>query len=99
MCTSSNKYIDRKPNLALGDFKKTIKVVFENCPELEMDGNDVKITYKLSEFEIKNIFGTTEMALLDCSGMTDEEIDEIVDAFNAIPEEYIVDCGCIKNEQ
>lgn len=39
---------------------------------------------KLSDSEIKNIFGTTELAMFDCGDMTDEEINKIVDEFNSI---------------
>ena len=45
-----------------------------------------ELKLKLSDSEIKNIFGTTELAALDCSNMTDEEINRIVDEWNEIPE-------------
>ena len=45
-----------------------------------------ELKLKLSDSQIKNIFGTTELAMLDCSDMTDEEIDNIVDKWNEIPE-------------
>lgn len=45
-----------------------------------------ELKLKLSDSQIQNIFGTTELAMLDCSDMTDEEIDKIVDKWNEIPE-------------
>ena len=41
-----------------------------------------ELKLKLSDSQIKNIFGTTELAMLDCSDMTDEEIDK----WSEIPE-------------
>lgn len=45
-----------------------------------------ELKLKLSDSQIKNIFGSTELAMLDCSDMTDEEIDKLVDKWNEIPE-------------
>ena len=45
-----------------------------------------ELKLKLSDSQIKNIFGTTELAMLDCSNMTDEEIDKL----NKIPELQII---------
>lgn len=45
-----------------------------------------ELKLKLSDSQIKSIFGTTELAMLDCSDMTDEEIDKLVDKLNEIPE-------------
>lgn len=47
---------------------------------------DLKL--KLCDSEIENIFGTTELAMLDCSDMTEEEINRIIEKFNSIPEVY-----------
>lgn len=45
----------------------------------------IEIKRKLSLSEIESIFGTTDIGMLDCSDMTDEEIDRIVEEFNNIP--------------
>ena len=45
----------------------------------------IEIKRKLTLSEIENIFGTTDIGILDCSDMTDEEIDRIVEEFNSIP--------------
>lgn len=49
-----------------------------------------ELKLKLCDSEIKNIFGTTELAMLDCSNMTEEEIDRIVDKWNGIPPLHII---------
>ena len=41
-----------------------------------------ELKVKLSDSQISHIFGTTELAMLDCSNMTDEEIDK----WSEIPE-------------
>lgn len=38
----------------------------------------------LSDSQILKIFGSTDLGMLDCSDMTDEEIDEIINKWNAI---------------
>ena len=72
--------------------EKPIKVIFEDVTELKMDGYNIEIKGKLSGIQaekiIGNIFGTTDIAALDCSDMSEEEIDRIVDNFNSIPEVY-----------
>lgn len=45
----------------------------------------IEIKRKLSLSEIESIFGTTDIGMLDCSDITDEEIDRIVEEFNNIP--------------
>lgn len=37
---------------------------------------------------LNDIFGTTNVTVLDCSDMTEEEIDRIAEEFNSIPEVY-----------
>lgn len=49
-----------------------------------------ELKLRLADSQIKNIFGTTELAMLDCSNMTDEEINRIVDKWNEIPELQII---------
>lgn len=44
----------------------------------------------LSDSQILKIFGSTDLGMLDCSDMTDEEINRIVDNWNGVPEIYIV---------
>jgi hypothetical protein len=44
----------------------------------------IEIKRKLSPSEIESIFGSTNIGALDCSDMSDEEIDRIVDEFNSI---------------
>lgn len=45
----------------------------------------IEIKRKLTLSEIENIFGTTDMGILDCSDISDEEIDRIIDEFSSIP--------------
>lgn len=94
--TSSGEYKNRELNLNLDIDKveKLIKIVYERPIELKFNGYDIEMKCKLSEAEakktIKNIFGTTDLAMIDCSDMTDEEIDRLVDKWNSIPKEYVV---------
>ena len=44
---------------------------------------ETKLT--LTKPEIEMLFGSTDIGALDCSDMTDEEIDEIINKWNAIP--------------
>lgn len=44
----------------------------------------IEIKRKLSLSEIKNIFGTTDIGILECNDMTDKEFNRIVDEFNNI---------------
>lgn len=74
---------------------KPIKIVFEDDVKVTANGNEIEIKRKLSDIEAKkllnDVFGTTDIGILDCSDMTDEEIDKIVEKFNSIPEEYDFD--------
>lgn len=56
----------------------------------EYNEYNFELKLRLSDSQIKNIFGTTELAMLDCSNMTDEEINRIVDKWNEIPELQII---------
>ena len=58
--------------------------------ETEQNLYTIEIKKKLSAYEIEAIFGTTNIGILDCSGIPDEEVDRIVDKWNSIPEEYII---------
>lgn len=76
---------------------KPIKVVYENDWKVESDGNELVFSKRLSEMESENLlmelFGTTDVGILDCSNMTEEEIAEInriVDEWNSNPEEYAI---------
>lgn len=73
---------------------KPIKIVFEDDVKVTANGNDIEIKRKLSDVEaeklLNDIFGTTNIGILNCSGMTDEEINKIVDKWNSIPEEYVI---------
>ena len=78
-------YITPPPN------DKPIKIVCENSWSLEGNGYEIVASKRLSEMESKNLlmelFGTTNVGILDCSNMTEEEIaeiDKIVDEFNGI---------------
>lgn len=74
--------------------EKPIKIIFEDVTEVNMNGYDIEIKGRLSGIEaekvISNIFGTTNIGVLDCSDMTDEEIDRIVDKWNEVPELQII---------
>ena len=45
----------------------------------------LEIKKELSLSEIEAIFGSTNIGVLDCSYMSDEEINRIVDEFNKVP--------------
>ena len=70
---------------------KPIKVVYEGDIKVEGRDNEIIVSQKLSEMMAENLlmelFGTTDVGILDCSNMTEEEhaeIDRIVDEFNKI---------------
>lgn len=77
------------------DIEKPIKVVYKDDSGF-IKTNDCTIEYfkRLTPMESKhlfaNIFGSTNIGILDCSDMTDEEINEIVDRYNSIPHKYLV---------
>lgn len=78
-------YIIPSPN------DKPIKVVDEGDIKVEGRDNEIIVSQKLSEMMAENLlmelFGTTDVGILDCSDMTEEEIEEIdriVDEFNKI---------------
>ena len=77
------------------DKEKPIKVIYEDNSGF-VKTNDCTIEYirrltpMESEAVLMGMFGTADIGVLDCSDMTDEEIDRIVDAWNSIPEEYLV---------
>ena len=61
---------------------KPIKIIFEDVTQVNMSDYNIQIKGRLSGIEaekvISNIFGTTDIGALDCSDMTDEEIDKII---------------------
>lgn len=70
---------------------KPIKVVIEDSVKVTSNGNVIEIKKHLSSVEAENllndIFGTTDIGILDCSDMTEEEIaeiDKIIDEFNKV---------------
>ncbi len=70
-----------------------IKIVYEDDLKItHIDDCTFEITGKVYGIEaekiITNIFGTTNLGVLDCSDMSDEEINGIADKWNSIPEEY-----------
>lgn len=73
---------------------KPIKIVFGDDVKVAENGNDIEIKRKLSDIETEklliDIFGTTNIGILNCSDMTDEEINKIVDKWNSIPEQYAI---------
>lgn len=74
---------------------KPIKIVYQDeVLVIPMDDGNIEIRKKLSPMEavqfIETLFGTTILGVLDCSDMTDKEIDKIVDEWNSIPEEYVL---------
>lgn len=72
--------------------QKPIKIVYDNgWKARNISDFEIELSRKLSPSEseelIKGLFGTTDIAALDCSNMTEEEIEEIdriVDEFNKI---------------
>lgn len=71
--------------------QKPIKIVYEGDVKVEGRDNEIIVSQKLNEMMAENLlmelFGTTDVGILDCSDMTEEEIEEIdriVDEFNKI---------------
>jgi len=77
------------------DKDKPIKVVYEDdFKVIQTNDCTIEIVKRLTPMEseklLNDMFGTTDVGILDCSDMTDEEIDRIVEEFNNIPEVYPV---------
>lgn len=76
------------------DKEKPIKVIYEDNSGF-VKTNDCTIEYLRrltpmeSEVVLMGMFSTADIGVLDCSDMTDEEIDRIVNELNSIPEEYL----------
>lgn len=65
------------------DKEKPIKIVFENDSDfVETDDCMIEYIKRLSSMDseqfLKKMFGLTNICVFDCSDMTDEEIDRIV---------------------
>lgn len=63
------------------DKDRPIKIVYENNRSIEINDYTIEYTRRLSPVESANIFrdmfGTTDIGVLDCSDMSYEEIDRI----------------------
>lgn len=61
---------------------KPIKLVVENNIKMTTNGNVIEIKKHLSTTEVKkllnDIFGSTNIGVLDCDGMSDEEVERMV---------------------
>ena len=72
------------------DKDKPIKMVYEDDIGI-IKANDytIELTRKLTPVEaeklLEDMFGTTNVGILDCSYMSDEELNQIVDKWNNIP--------------
>ena len=69
---------------------KPIKIVTEDSVRVSMtDDNTLEITKKLTSMEsealFKDLFGTTDVGILNCGEMSDEEFNRIIDKINSIP--------------
>lgn len=68
---------------------KPIKVIIEDRVEVTNNGKAIEIKEHLSHMEteklLNDIFGTTNIGVLDCSDMTEKEINEIADKLNSTP--------------
>lgn len=77
------------------DRDKPIKAVYEDDFKVVQTDDFIieiakKLTHTESEKFLDDMFGTTDVGILDCSYMSDEEFNRIVDKWNSIPEEYII---------
>ena len=79
---------------------KPIKIAYEDNMEIiDTDDYTVKIVRRLTSMEsekfIKDLFGTTDVGILDCSDMSDEEIEGIVEGLNKeqFIQRYCQNCG------
>ena len=63
------------------DKDRPIKIVYENDGVIEISDCTIEYTRKLSPIEsenlLRNMFGTIDVGMIDCSDMSDEEIDKI----------------------
>lgn len=63
------------------DKDRPIKIVYENDGMIEINDCTIEYTRRLSPMESSNLlrdmFGTTNVGMLDCSDMSDEEISKI----------------------
>lgn len=71
------------------DKENPIKVVYEDDFKVIQTGDYTietvrKLTPMESEKLLNDMFGSTDIAALDCSDISDEEIYRIVDEFNSI---------------
>lgn len=73
------------------DKDKPIKMVYEDDFKVIQTGDyTIETIRRLTPMELENMFGTTDVGILDCGDMFDEEIDRIVDRFNSIPRENLI---------
>lgn len=71
------------------DRDRPVKMIYEDDAKI-IQTNDYTLEYtrKLSPMEAEklfmDLFGTTDVGILDCSDMSDEEFKRIVDKYNAL---------------
>ena len=75
------------------DKERPIKMVYEDdFKVIQTDDCTIEAVRRLTPMEseqlLKDMFGGTDIGILDCSDMSQEEIDKIVDKFCDIPEVY-----------
>lgn len=60
-----------------------IKIVIEDNVKITSNENVIEIKRHLSSMEVKNlinnIFGTTNIGVIDCSDISEQEFNEIID--------------------
>ena len=64
-----------------------IKLVYKEGSDVSLrDSHTIEVKKNVygteAEKVISDIFGTTKLGILDCSGMTDEKVDEIIKSVN-----------------
>lgn len=74
--------------------EKPIKIISHDVAIKSNNDNSINIIKKLSPLETKklfiDLFGTTDVGVLSCNDMSDEELNRMLDELNSIPEEYVV---------
>lgn len=73
---------------------KPLKIVYDDNWAMNLNGYNAEFSRKLTDLEFKNLlidtFGTTDVGVLDCNDISDEELNRMLDELNSIQEEYAV---------
>lgn len=89
-----NDYINNTIYIIPEQTEKHIKIISHDVATKSNNDNSINITKKLSSLESKklfiDLFGTTDVGVLSCNDISDEELNRMLDELNSIQEEYVV---------